>query len=111
LSPLDPFSFNSLIGLGLARFAAGHADEAVEWTRRAMREKVGMTWAYRDLATFLAAAGHLEEARDAARRLIEAQPYVNLASLRNTLAFMEPQLLGRYIDGLRQAGIPETSPA
>ena len=68
LSPLDPFSFNSYIGLGLSNFALGRPDEAVQWTRRAMREKVGMTWAYRDLATFLAAAGKVDEAEGGARQ-------------------------------------------
>jgi adenylate cyclase len=110
LSPLDPFGFNSHIGLGLARFAAGKPDEAVEWTRRAMREKVGMTWAYRDLAAFLADAGRIDEAKAAAGRLLESQPYANLADLRNALGFMAPTLLTRYIEGLRKAGVPETRP-
>src|SRR5690606_24217209 len=79
LSPLDPFSFNCYIGLGLARFAEGHADEAVEWTRRAMREKVGLVWAYRDLAAFLADAGRIEEAKAALACLVAAQPHVTLA--------------------------------
>ena len=107
LSPLDPFSFNCYIGLGFARFAAGHPAEALEWTRRAMREKVGMTWAYRDLATFLAAAGQIDEAREAARRLLEAQPHVTVAEVADALHFMEPGLLSRYLDGLRVAGLPE----
>ena len=107
LSPLDPFSFNCYIGLGLARFAAGLPAEAVEWTRRAMREKVGMTWAYRDLATFLAAAGRIDEAREAAAKLRETQPNVTVTRVADTLRFMEPKLFNRYLDGLRQAGLPE----
>ncbi len=110
LSPLDPFSFNCTIGLGLARFAAGHPEEAIEWTRRAMREKVGLTWAYRDLATFLAAAGRIDEAKVAARRLCETHPHVTVAEVADALHFMEPKLLARYLDGLRQAGLPEGAP-
>ncbi len=113
LSPLDPFSFNCYIGLGLARFAAGQPAEAVEWTRRAMREKVGLTWAFRDLATFLAAAGKIDEAREAAAKLRETYPRLTIAEAADALRFMEPGLRARYLDGLRQAGLPEggTAPA
>ncbi len=110
LSPLDPFSFNCYIGLGLARFAAGLPAEAAEWTRRAMREKVGLTWAYRDLATFLAAAGKLDEAKEAAARFRETHPRATVAQVANALNFMEPGLRARYLDGLRKAGLPEGTP-
>ncbi len=108
LSPLDPFSFNCYIGLGLCRFAAGQPAEAIEWTRRAMREKVGLTWAYRDLATFLAAAGRIDEARQAAAKLRETHPHVTVAQVADALRVMEPKLLAHYLDGLRQAGLPES---
>jgi adenylate cyclase len=107
LSPLDPFSFNSYIGLGLSNFALGKPDEAAQWTRRAMSEKVGMTWAYRDLATFLAAAGKIEEAKAALVKLMETRPYLNLTDVAKALSFMEPSLLRRYVEGLRVAGLPE----
>jgi adenylate cyclase len=108
LSPLDPFSFNCYIGLGLARFAAGHPDEAVEWTQRAMREKIGMTWAYRDLATFLAAAGRVDEARGALAHLLETHPHVSVSQVDDAFGFMEPKLRKHYLDGLRTAGMRET---
>ena len=108
LSPLDPFSFNCTIGLGLARFAAGRPAEAVEWTRRAMREKVGLTWAYRDLAAFLAAAGRIDEARESANRFRQTHLHATVTEVANALGFMEPKLLARYLDGLRQAGLPES---
>ncbi len=111
LSPLDPFSFNCHIGLGLAHFALGQADEAVEWTRRAMREKVGLTWAYRDLATFLASAGKIDEAKAAARKLLETHPHVTVSEVGDALRFMEPDLLSLYLGGLRRAGLPEGATA
>ena len=107
LSPLDPFSFNSYIGLGLSHFALGKPDEAVQWTRRAMREKVGMTWAYRDLATFLTAAGKVNEAKAALAKLVETRPYLTIAAVAKALSFMEPSLLRRYVEGLRIAGLRE----
>jgi adenylate cyclase len=107
LSPLDPFSFNCYIGLGLASFVAGRPEEAAKWTQRAMREKVGMTWAYRDLAVFLAHAGEIDGAREALARLTESMPYLTIKTVEQSLDFMEPTLFGRYMQGLRLAGLRE----
>ena len=107
LSPLDPFSFNCFIGLGLATFALGKPEEAAKWTQRAMREKVGMTWAYRDLATFLAHAGEIDGAREALSRLVASRPHLTLAGVADAISFMEPSLRARYLEGLRIAGLRE----
>jgi adenylate cyclase len=109
LSPLDPFSFNSYIGMGFANFALGKYDEAIQWTLRAMREKGGMTWAYRDLASFYAHAGKIEEAKQAIRELTQTRPGLTVAQVGEALSFIETNLLKRYLDGLRQAGLPETN--
>ncbi len=106
LSPLDPFSFNSHNGLGFAHFVRGEYDEAIEWTLRGMREKSGMTWAYRDLAVYYALAGRMDEARDAVRRLTETRPGLTVAKVGEVLSFVEPSVLARYLDGLRKAGLP-----
>jgi len=107
LSPLDPFSFNSFIGMGLANFALGRYAEAVDLTRRAMHEKAGMTWAWRDLATFLAHAGRIAEARDALRVFTNSRPGLTTPIVRASLRFMEKSLLDRYVEGLRMAGLPD----
>ncbi len=107
LSPLDPFSFNAHLGLGFASFAAGDAAEAVRWTELAMREKPGLTWAERDLAAFLAAAGRAEEAKAAIRRLLAAHPHMTIPLVADALRFTGPDLLARYLDALHQAGLPE----
>ena len=106
LSPLDPFSFNCFTGMGFAKFADGRFAEAARWTERALREKAGMTWAYRDLAVFLAHAG--EEA-GAARRSAScwrSRPHVTVSGVGDALRFIEPKLLARYLEGLRMAGLP-----
>jgi adenylate cyclase len=107
LSPLDPYSFNCYVGLGLARFVAGDPEKAAEWTRRAMLEKVGMTWANRDLAAFLGAAGKSGEARAALSELRKAYPDITIDKVAEALSYMEPGLRGRYLDGLRAAGLAE----
>lgn len=107
LSPLDPFSFNSYIGLGLAAFACGRPAEAADWTRRALREKPGMTWPNRDAAAFLADAGDLAGARRALAAFLGPRPEVTRATVADALHFMTPPLLARYLDGLRRAGLAD----
>ena len=107
LSPLDPFSFNGFIGMGFAKFAGGHSGEAVQWAQRAIREKIGMTWAFRDLAAFNGDAGNIPAAQDALAKFVAVRPDVTIAKLRDSLRFIEPKTLDRYLAGLRVAGLPE----
>ena len=58
-----------------------------------MREKVGMTWAYRDLATFLAHAGEIDEAREALAKFIGVTADLDRSPGRDALGFIEPVLL------------------
>ncbi len=106
LSPLDQFAFNSYIGLGLGNFAEGRAADAARWTERAMHEKPGMTWAYRDLAAFLAEAGETSRAREAIDSLLTGRPGLTVSDVGKALFFMERKLLDRYLAGLTAAGLP-----
>jgi TolB-like protein/class 3 adenylate cyclase/Flp pilus assembly protein TadD len=105
LSPLDPVGFNVHLGMGLAHFAAGRPERAIELARQALAERPGLTWPYRDLATYYAAAGKIELAEDALAKFVYLRPSMTVASLRDGLRFMEPALLERYIDGLQAAGL------
>ena len=107
LSPLDPFSFNAVIGMGLAKFASGDAGEAVTWAQRALGEKVGLVWAYRDLAAFRGTAGDVAGARAALSRFLAARPDLTLREVDDALSFMEERTRRRYLEGLRAAGLPE----
>ena len=88
-------------GMGLAHFAAGRPEQGIELARQALAERPGLTWPYRDLATYYAAAGKLEQARDALEKFVYLRPAMSAASLRDGLRFMEPALLDRYVGGLR----------
>jgi hypothetical protein len=72
-----------------------------------MHERSGMTWAYRDLAVFLALAGNLAEAREALAAFMESRPGLRLSNVRTAMRFMARGLLDRYVEGLRLAGLPE----
>jgi len=105
LSPLDPFAFNNQIGLGLANFSLGRYEEAVRYATSALAERPGLTWPYRDVAVYRAHLGDLPAARDALEKFVYLRPPVSLASIGDSLRFMEPGLLKRYLDGLRIAGL------
>jgi TolB-like protein/Flp pilus assembly protein TadD len=105
LSPMDPFAFNVHLGMGLANFAAGRPQDAVGWARRALSERPGLTWPYRDLAVYHAHHGDLASAADALARFREVSPGVTVESIGDGLRFMYPSLLSRYLQGLRLAGL------
>lgn len=105
MSPLDPFAFNVHLGMGLAHFAAGRPERSVEFARQALAQRPGLTWPYRDLATYYAALGRVEQSRDALAKFAAQRPAMTAASLRDGLRFMEPALLDRYVGGLVSAGL------
>lgn len=105
LSPMDPFEFNIHVGIGLAHFAAGRPQEAASWSRRALSERPGITWPYRDLSVYLAHHGDLAGAKDALSRFTRKHPSASLASIGDGLRFMYPSLLARYLQGLKLAGL------
>jgi TolB-like protein/class 3 adenylate cyclase/Flp pilus assembly protein TadD len=105
LSPLDPFGFNVHLGMGLAHFAAGRPDKGIELARQALAERPGLTWPYRDLATYYANSGQIELAQDALEKFVYLRPTMSAASIRDGLRFMEPALLDRYVGGLELAGL------
>ena len=105
LSPLDPFTFNIHIGIGLAHFSAGRYAEAIRYPQMVLDERPGLTWPYRDLAAYKAQLGDLEGASDALEKFVYLRPPISLASIADGLKFMEGPLLDRYIEGLRIAGM------
>jgi adenylate cyclase len=72
-----------------------------------MRENMAMTWAERDLAAYLGAAGRIDEAHAAVKRLLASHPEASLARADKSLPFMHDGLKRRFLDGLRKAGLPE----
>ncbi|HWA20750.1 MAG TPA: adenylate/guanylate cyclase domain-containing protein [Devosia sp.] len=105
MSPLDPFAFNVHLGMGLANFAVGKPDKAIELARQALAERPGLTWPYRDLTAYYAAAGKIEQAKDALEKFVYLRPAMSASSVRDGLRFMNPELLELYVGGLEQAGL------
>ena len=106
LSPVDPAKFYYAAALGAAHFVGERYEEAVEWERRALRDRPTYLVAHRLLATSLIHLGHPEEAREAVASLLAVAPGYTLAAAGAHSAF-RGRTRERYLDGLRRAGLPE----
>jgi TolB-like protein len=109
LSPLDPFAFNTRMGMASAFAYLGRAADAIAIGRDVTKRHPDVTWAYRLLAAWAGTAGDMETARWAARKLLAANPDF---TIRRYLAIPGFKDMGEYLDqqvqGLRAAGLPET---
>lgn len=107
LSPRDPFLFNIQFGRGFAHGLAGDYDIAIRWFEDGLAAGSGAAWAYRDLASFHARAGHKADADIALHKLLEHYPDL---TIRRVIDSMPPAVAVRhatFIDGLRRAGVPD----
>jgi adenylate cyclase len=105
LSPLDPFAFNVHLGMALAHFSSGRPQMAIRFAQKALAERPGLTWPYRDLASYYAHHGDLASANDALLKFTAEHNGVSLTQIGDGLRFMEPALLSKYLRGLKLAGL------
>ena len=107
LSPRDPFLFNLHFGRAYAHGLLGAFDKAIRLARLGLTAGPGVTWAYRDLASFCANAGRQEEADEAVAALLQSYPGL---TIRRVVESMPPATHARhhgFVEGLRRAGVPE----
>jgi TolB-like protein/Flp pilus assembly protein TadD len=108
LSPLDPFAFNTRMGMASALACSGRPDEAVVIAKDVTRKHPDVTWAHRLLASWAAMAGDMETARSAACKLLVANPDFTIRRYLAIPGFQDmPEYRARLVRGLRDAGLPE----
>jgi tetratricopeptide (TPR) repeat protein len=107
LSPVDPAMFYFSTALSLAHFVGGRYAEAVDWARRAVRERPSYLAGQRLLATNLARLGRREEAAEAVRALLAIAPGYTVSKAAMHLALRDAPVREIFLDGLRMAGLPE----
>ena len=105
LSPNDPLVFWTYHAFAMAYFGEGNDDLAITWAQRALSHNPEFVFGYRTLASSLAHAGRLEEAREALKRANELQPSFTYATGRRVLVTGSPEFAERYMGGLRIAGL------
>jgi adenylate cyclase len=109
LSPLDPARWGSEGGLSFAHLLAGRYEEAVEWADRALHANPRAMGICGCKAAACGYLGRRDEARECIRRLSEfVSGFTTIAGFKSAWEkFCSPEALGIYLDGLREAGLPE----
>ena len=105
LSPLDPEMALFLGAIAVAHFAAGRYAEAIERSLEAQRLRPGFQGSRRLLCTSLAQAGRIGEARSLLATIRREQPQLSLAWIRANVPYQTPELMERYLEGFRRAGL------
>jgi TolB-like protein/Flp pilus assembly protein TadD len=104
MSPHDPLKAFFYSGTCVAHYYAHRYDEAIEWGRKAIRERPGFTAAHRILCASFAQAGRAEEARRAMKKLYEVQPNISIAWIEQYVPYTD-RAMPHFLDGMRKAGL------
>jgi adenylate cyclase len=107
LSPVDPQRPGMLAAIASAHFAAGRFDIASSLAKTAMLEQPNNFIAAVVASGANAMAGNLDVARGAMERVRDLDPNLRLHKVRHRLPHRQPEVLARWEDALRRAGLPE----
>jgi adenylate cyclase len=105
LSPLDPFNYDTWVGVAINGIQLGQDDEAVTAARRAVIRNPQHAWAHRLLAISLSLAGHPAEASTAMKNAMHLDPDFSIEGFQAWNPFVHG--FARYLEGFRLAGFPE----
>ncbi len=105
LSPLDPAMALFLGAMAVAHYGAGRYAEAITYTTQALRLRPGFQGAQRLRCAALAQAGRLDEARSFLAQIMREQPRLSAEWVRANVPYQTPELMDRFLEGLRKAGL------
>jgi len=105
LSPLDPEMALFLGAIAVAHYTAGRYAEAIACSLEAQRLRPGFQGSRRLLCASLARAGRVAEAQSLLATIQGEQPQLSLAWVRANVPFQTRELMERYLDGFRKAGL------
>lgn len=111
MSPYDPNMGSFLVRLADAGFLTGALEDAVEWARRALHQPHFQWSRYAVLLAALGSLGRLEESQRCLSQVLRQRPDFSIAFVRDTHLFGNHAEFDRYLEGLRKAGVPDTSSA
>jgi adenylate cyclase len=107
LSPIDPEKGIALSGIGMSYLMLERFDEALRWGEDALREMPNYGSSHRVVIGALVGLQRLDEARAAARRLMEAFPTYTLSLQKHINPWRDEAFAERYVQALRVAGVPD----
>jgi TolB-like protein/Flp pilus assembly protein TadD len=107
LSPFDPMTVLFLGTIAVSHYLAGRYADAVRYATDAARVRPGFQGARRLRCASLAQSGRIDEARALLATLRLEQPQLSLAWIRANVPYQTPDLMERFLDGMRKAGLTE----
>jgi len=107
LSPLDPMMWAYLASKAIALVLLGQLEEAIVLSQRSQRQATSAIFSHLAEISALGHLGRSDEAREAIRRARQKKPDVSIAYVDQTLPITDPRCRQTFLDGLRQAGLPE----
>jgi Flp pilus assembly protein TadD len=108
LSPNDVHLATWYNYLAAVAFVVGRDEDAADWARKTVRVNPKFSGGYRTLAASYGNLGRYADAKAARVKLQELTPHLTITNLRESLPyFTEPDMLEKYLNGLRIAGLPE----
>jgi adenylate cyclase len=106
LSPLDPYLYMSLAGMGFGLIELRRFDEAAAAGRKALRQNQAFAATYHCLASALGHLGREAEMREVVARLLELEPKFRISEwVKRGAQWSKYNKL--VIEGVRKAGLPE----
>jgi TolB-like protein len=104
-SPLDPMMALFLGTIAVAHYTAGRYAEALDYTGQAARLRPGFQGAHRLRCASLAQVGRIDEARACLATVRQGQPRLSLDWIKTYVPYQTPDLIERFLDGMRKAGL------
>ncbi len=107
LSPKDVYLHYSYYSLGFAHFADGNNHEAAKWAGKVIQDYPRFSPAFLTFAVASAELGDIDQAKSTVARFLLLEPDTTIPSILKTLPAKDPELVERYTQALRTAGMPE----
>ena len=106
LSPLDPLTFNTFVGMASAYQGARQYEKSIEYFLRALQERPQAYWIYRNLAPAYYSAGRTDDAKAAYSVLMTHYPELTRKRFKEAMAFSD-SFMEELLRGLEALGMPE----
>lgn len=106
LAPHDPLAFNSMVGIGCAKFTAGQYAEAARWQARALAEHPSASWVHRTMCPAYVLAGHGPQASLSLGALRLNYPDLTVSEVEQGMPPLPASQCDLVVGALHEAGLP-----
>jgi adenylate cyclase len=96
-----------LIGVGRTYYMLGRYEEAIPYLERLVTARPELAIGRLLLVAVYAASGRLDAARAEVSAYLRINPTMTIGKVRMIVPFQKEEDLERYLDLLRQAGLPD----